>query len=124
MKVDIVSKHNITGSELNITNECNNKDYIVSRHKTIDKPFVFVPENGLKTIAIQYASVKLRIYTDTEIDEKTFATCILRVYPHEIRRRYAQTSHEITTWNLNVKSKLYIYCGYAHDKECNSCCIS
>ena len=113
INVEIKTNQKINQSKLFINNNSEMKDYIISNHMNEDgNSIVFVPQYGIKTIALKSASLKLRIYTDTDTDDlKTFAICTCRIYPQELRKKYALNCHEITTWNTTRKEKLYIWRG-------------
>ena len=122
MNVEIKTKQKINQSKLFINNDDEIKDYIISNHINEDgNSIVFVPEYGIKTIALTglgcSASLKLRIYTDTDIDDlKTFAICTCRIYPNKLRKKKQKLLYRIHTWNTNIKEKLYIYRGCVHDR--------
>ena len=118
INVEIKTKQKINQSKLFINNDSEIKDYIISNHINEDgNSIVFVPEYGIKTIALNSASLKLRIYTDTDIDDlKTFAICTCRIYPNKLRKKKQKLCYRIHTWNTNIKEKLYIYRGFVYDR--------
>lgn len=118
INVEIKTKQKINQSKLFINNDDEIKDYIISNHINEDgNSIVFVPEYGIKTIALNSASLKLRIYTDTDIDDlKTFAICTSRIYPNKLRKKKQKLCYRIHTWNTNIKEKLYIYRGFVYDR--------
>ena len=118
INVEIKTNQKINQSKLFINNDSEIKDYIISNHINEDgNSIVFVPEYGIKTIALNSASLKLRIYTDTDIDDlKTFAICTCRIYPNKLRKKKQKLCYRIHTWNTNIKEKLYIYRGCVYDR--------
>jgi hypothetical protein len=132
IKININNINNIAISRVDLVASNDHDNYnepiLLSRYepsKHENSSFIYIQSTGIPTIAMEYAKLQLNVYgiANDSFDILKFnATCQLRILSLDIMRREYHIVHEIQTWNLDIKSKIYIGSGYVH-KDKIGCCI-
>jgi len=124
--VNLIVKNKITSANVIVRNNNQEKEYTVSScHDTMSSPIdIPVPIQGIPLVALQYATVHLRVECPVHPEHVTCTFAILPKYERTVLAQIAQTIkvfHQIDDGTF-MSRQMYIFSGNIADKPLSPCC--